>query len=304
MKRSIILISIFIASVLPVLAQNMKVISFKLLENDLTANRYGTSKTDQNGETAALIKIVTPEKGFTFDGGSLGVVATEDHIGEIWLYVPRRAQKLIIQHQDYGVLRDFFYPVPIEGGKTYEMLIDIGTGRYATILSGLAQADLYVDGELCGQSPVRKYLNYGRHIIRAIKDRYEGEIAATITTGEDQDIRIIRVDMQDMSHLYGNVTVKTENNADIYFNGKMVGTGEWQTQLPLHLIRVGLASIPVLVMSRRPITAPTFLILQKYRLCQLEPIRWNSPAKAMSLRIVNILSVATRPTATPSPFSE
>ena len=231
LKQFAIIILLILDSTFQVVAQNMKVIDFKLLENDLTANRYGTSKTDQNGETAALIKIVTPEKGFTFDGGSLGIVATEEHTGEIWLYVPRRAQKLIIQHQDYGVLRDYFYPIPIEGGKTYEMLIDIGTGHYASILSGLAQADIFVDGEFCGTSPVKKYLNYGRHTIRAIKDRYEGETTATITTGEGQDIRIIRVDMQDMSHLYGNVTVTVANNADIYYNGNLVGTGEWKTQL-------------------------------------------------------------------------
>ena len=133
-------------------AQNMKVLDFKLLETDLTANRYGTRKVDQNGETAALIKIVTPEKGFSFDGGSLGVVATEEHTGEIWLYVPRQAQKLIIQHQDYGVLRDFYYPINIQGGKTYEMLIDIGTGRYATITSGVAKATIFVDGDNCHQS--------------------------------------------------------------------------------------------------------------------------------------------------------
>lgn len=215
-----------------VLAQNMKVIDFKLLENDLTANHYGTSRTDQNGETAALIKIATPEKGFTFDGGTLGIVDTEQHTGEIWVYVPRRALKLTIKHQDYGVLRDYVYPIPIQGGRTYEMLIDIGTGRYATILSGLAQADVYVDGELCGQSPVRKYLNYGKHTIRAIKDRYEGETTTTITTGEDQQgVRLIRVDMEDMSYLYGNVTVKTDDYADIYYNGQLVGTGEWETQL-------------------------------------------------------------------------
>ena len=72
-------------------AQNMKVVQFSELTNDLTANRYGTSKTDENGETAALIKIVTPETGFTFDGGSLGIVAVEQKPGEIWLYVPSRA---------------------------------------------------------------------------------------------------------------------------------------------------------------------------------------------------------------------
>ena len=49
------------------MAQGMKVVEFKLLENDLTANTRGTEKMDQNGERAALIKIQTPERGFTFD---------------------------------------------------------------------------------------------------------------------------------------------------------------------------------------------------------------------------------------------
>lgn len=216
-------------------AQNMKVLDFKLLENDLTANTRGTQKQDMNGETAALIKIQTPERGFSFDGGMQGIVASEEHAGEIWLYVPRRAQKLIIQHQDYGVLRDFFYPIPIEGGKTYEMLIDIGTGRYATITSGVAKATIFVDGDNCGVSPVRKYLNYGRHIIKAVKDRFEGETTAVITTGSQEQTansqQLIQVDMQDMSHLYGDVTVTVDNRADIFYNGQNMGTGEWKTQL-------------------------------------------------------------------------
>ena len=64
-------------------AQNMKVLEFRLLENDLTANIQGTSKVDQNGETAALIKIQTPERGFSFDGGMQGIVASEEHTGEM-----------------------------------------------------------------------------------------------------------------------------------------------------------------------------------------------------------------------------
>ena len=231
MKRFVTMILIGAVAVLTAGAQNMKVIDFRLLENDLTAIRYGTQKTDQNGEKAALIKIVTPEKGFSFDGGSLGIVATEEHTGEIWLYVPNRAQKLIIQHQDYGVLRDFFYPISIEGGKTYEMLIDIGTGRYATITTGMAKAKVFVDGEEIGESPAKKYLNYGRHTIKAVKDRFEGETTATITTNESQDIRLIHVDMKDMSYLYGDVTVTVDNKADIFYNGQNMGTGVWKTQL-------------------------------------------------------------------------
>lgn len=215
-------------------AQNMKVLDFKRLDNDLTANIRGTAKIDMNGETAALIKIQTPERGFSFDGGMQGIVASEEHAGEIWLYVPRRAQKLIIQHPDYGVLRDYFYPIPIEGGKTYEMLIDIGTGRYATITSGVAKATIFIDGDECGQSPVRKYLNYGRHTIKAVKDRFEGETTALVTVGQESTSnsqQLVHVDMQDMSSHYGDVTVIVDNRADIFLNGQNMGTGEWKTQL-------------------------------------------------------------------------
>ena len=52
----------------------LSVANFRLLENDLTAQRQGTSKNDLNGRKAALIKISTLETGFSFDGGSLGVV--------------------------------------------------------------------------------------------------------------------------------------------------------------------------------------------------------------------------------------
>lgn len=212
-------------------AQNMKVVDFRLLENDLTANTRGTEKMDQNGDKAALIKIVTPERGFTFDGGTLGIVATEERNGEIWLYVPRRAMKLIVQHKDYGVMRDFNYPIPIEGGRTYEMYIDIGIGRYVTITSQIANSTIYIDGENCGMAPIRhKYLNYGRHTFRALKDRYEGEQSLMITTNDNQH-RVITVEQKDMSDHFGDVTVAVENNADIFFEGRKVGTGTWKTQL-------------------------------------------------------------------------
>ena len=41
-------------------AQNMKVVQFSELTNDLTANRYGTSKTDENGETGDSPLMVAP----------------------------------------------------------------------------------------------------------------------------------------------------------------------------------------------------------------------------------------------------
>ena len=151
MRKALLLIcSILITSILPVMADDISVISFKLLDTDLTANTRGTQKLDQNGEKAALIKIVTPERGFLFNGGSLGIVGTEEKAGEIWLYVPPRAQKLTITHEVFGVLRDYYYPISVQGGRTYEMLLDIGTGRYVTITTSRAKSDVTIDGEFLG----------------------------------------------------------------------------------------------------------------------------------------------------------
>ena len=211
---------------------NIKIAKFGMLETDLTANTFSTQKLDQNGEKAALIKIQSPDQGFTFDGGSLGIVARENHDGEIWLYVPRRSKKLTIQHQDYGVLRDYYYDVPIEGARTYEMYIDIGIGRYVTVTSQIANSTIYIDGQNCGRAPINnRYLTYGRHTVRALKDRYEGEQTFMITTEDAQGLRLVNVEQRDMSDHYGDVMVNVDNKADIYFEDKKVGTASWKSQL-------------------------------------------------------------------------
>ena len=217
---------------LPLQAQNMEVVDFHLLETDMTAQAHGTEKFDDNGDRAALIKIVTSERDFTFDAGSLGIVDRETHTGEIWLYVPRQSKKLTIKHPDYGVTRDFFYPIEILGGRTYEMLIDLGVGRYVTISPQMAGSTIYVDGENCGVAPLKpRYLNYGRHTVRALKDRYEGEATFVITPNDEKRIRVVNIAQRDMSDHFGDVTVTVDGNADIFFEGRNVGTGQWKTQL-------------------------------------------------------------------------
>ena len=58
MRKALLLIcSILITGILPVMADGISVISFKLLDTDLTANTRGTQKLDQNGEKAALIRL-------------------------------------------------------------------------------------------------------------------------------------------------------------------------------------------------------------------------------------------------------
>jgi hypothetical protein len=59
-KLLLLILTFLVMTVLPAVADGISVMSFKLLETDLTANTHGTQKFDQNGDKAALIKIVTP----------------------------------------------------------------------------------------------------------------------------------------------------------------------------------------------------------------------------------------------------
>ena len=99
MKRSVFTFSIFLFLLASnCFSQTISVSSFKLLDSDLTANTAGTMEKDQNGEIAALIKVVTTQTCFTFDGGALGVVKTKQTPGEVWINVPRGSKKISIKH--------------------------------------------------------------------------------------------------------------------------------------------------------------------------------------------------------------
>lgn len=279
MRRLFVLVLIC-SWIFNVSAQNIKVSKFGMLEKDMTANTVGTQKLDQNGEKAALIKIQAPEQGFTFDGGSLGIVAREDHNGEIWLYVPRHSKKLTIQHKDYSVLREYHYTLPIEGARTYEMYIDIGIGRYVTLTSQIANSTIYVDGANYGVSPVTKYLTYGRHTVRAIKDRYEGEQPLMVTTDDVESMRIVNIAQRDMSDHFGNVSVEVENKADIFFENRLVGTGSWNTQL-----REGTYVVETRKADCDPVKTSFTVIAQKHN-----NVKANAPVPHMGW-----LHVYTRP---------
>ena len=64
-----------------------------------------------------------------------------------------------------------------------------------------------------------------------MKDRYEGQEEIVLTTTDEAKTRFVNVNMRDMSDHFGNVNVTVDNQADIWFEDRNVGTGSWQTQL-------------------------------------------------------------------------
>ncbi len=95
------------------MSQNISVKSFQPLPYDGTASSLEGKRIDQNGQVAALIKVMTTETGFVFEGGRLGIVDTKQEAGEIWVWVPRASRKITIKHPRLGVLRDYMFPIEI-----------------------------------------------------------------------------------------------------------------------------------------------------------------------------------------------
>ena len=102
-RWGIVLIAILFSSFAH--AQTISVSRFELADNDLTAQNRSTMVEDQNGDKCALIQVQTTQKGFSFDVGSAGVLKTdEDHVGEIWVYVPYGVRHISIRHPQLGAL--------------------------------------------------------------------------------------------------------------------------------------------------------------------------------------------------------
>jgi hypothetical protein len=164
-------------------AQKLSVESFTWDESDQTANTEGAIVIDQNGQKCALIKVKSPQCDFSFDAGSLGIVKTEQKESEIWVYVPEGVKRMTISHQQFGVLRDYDLGMMLRRGRTYVMKLTtaevktmIGhaseqTTGEAEITSSPSMADIYIDGENVGQTPMTiGELSFGDHKVRLSKE--------------------------------------------------------------------------------------------------------------------------------------
>lgn len=220
-------------------AQSISVSNFKLLDTDLTANTAGTMEQDQNGETAALIKVVTTQTGFTFDGGALGIVKTVQKPSEIWAYVPRGLKKITISHPQFGVLRDYYFPVAIEAARTYEMNLVTGevqtkvkekrTSQYVVFQLTPTNAVVELDGDQLETTDgtATKFLKFGTYNYRVNAPNYLPE-AGKVNINDPDNKHIINIVLKPN---FSKVTLAVDNDAEIWVNGEKKGVGTWEGNL-------------------------------------------------------------------------
>lgn len=226
------LIILLIVSILPppaLHARTLVVREFKAEPLDQTANSRDTRRTDRiNGKTAALIKITTPLplSELEFTGSALGVVATEQKTGQIWLYIPERSQRITILHKEHGAV-NVVYGDEIVGGRTYSMILNF-EGKDVSFVASAAGAELTVDSEPVGPSPQTLYLAYGVHVVKAVKGSliFDG----TVEVSKDGP-NVFELKMEDENLKYADITVTVPGNADIWYEGRLVGVGSWKAHL-------------------------------------------------------------------------
>lgn len=174
--------------------------------SDLTANTAGTIVLDQNGKKCALIKIETTHAGFSFDAGGLGIVKTEQKVGEIWVYVPEGVKRLSVSHPKFGVLNNFDLGQTLKRARTYIMRLNTGDAfqsgqsqniQYVMFRVNPLNAMVILDGDTLitrnGTAEIMK--EYGTYEYRVEARNYKPEIGK-VTINKKSSNKILSVKLK------------------------------------------------------------------------------------------------------------
>ena len=204
--------------------------SFERKDNDMTA-RTDAPKKDQNGDVCAIIKVVTDQTGFIWEPDGLGIVSAEYKKGEYWLYVPYGAKRLTIKHDKLGILRDYFYPIPIEKSVVYVLVLSTGkvtttvepdriTSQWLVINSEPTGADIFIDDQPANQTPYQNELPIGKHTYRLSHNLYLPTAGIIELTADKKET--VNLTMKPKIGMLKIITKPT--NATITLNGENKGT--------------------------------------------------------------------------------
>ena len=234
------LLALMLLNVSLAASSQISVKSFKELDTNLDATTYYPKK-DINGKTCAIIKIFTTQTGFSFDNGSLGIVAVEQKPAEVWVYVPEGTMKLKITHPQLGHISNSddqgYYWIEqgrLKSGKEYKMEIVTGTVRIeveqAKIQTGWLVfnsvpegADIYLaenggEEKHIGTTPMNKKIPYGTYNYRAKRYKYHDDvgIARVDKTRVIMDLKL--------KPAFGSVSVSSQpQGAKVFLDGEDTG---------------------------------------------------------------------------------
>ena len=242
-----ILLSFFMlfAIMSTVFAQKLKVESFKLASNDITAQSH--PRKDLNNLNCALVKVGIALDGVKFDGSIMGEPIQK--LGEYWVYMPKGVAMLQVLHKNYTPLMVNFYDYgvgKVESGMTYILTLskpsgstepaDAGGNFYALTVTP-KNAVVTIDGNQQTVSTDGEYsamLPYGSHTYKVEAGGYISKSGSfTISSSDMTPINVSLVSAM------ATVSVTCPTPAvSLYVDKKSVGMAPWKGSLKegMHLI--------------------------------------------------------------------
>ena len=224
MKQFFLLLVFAITPVL-LYSQNISVKSFRQLPNDLDA-RVTAPLTDQNGDVCAIIKVVSTQTGFTFEGGQLGIVKTVQKTAETWVYVPYGTKRISISHPLLGMLRDYMFPEPIEKAVVYELVLTTGKvittveetieSQWLLITPEPADAMVYLDDQFIKNGTYQSKLKPGSYTYRVEAPLYHSEAGKIVIINAKIELNV----KLKPAFGYLSVTSTPEQDAKVLIDGK------------------------------------------------------------------------------------
>lgn len=212
----------------------MSVASFEAMPNDMSAMWQGTKVLDVNGDPCAIIKIQTSEKGFTFDVGSLGVVKTEEKVGEIWVYVPFGVKRITLHHPTLQPIT-YNIPISVDKGRVYKMELTTDnviiirkqavTQQFVVFNLTPKDAMVELDGQLLKveDGVASKLMKFGTYNYKVQSPDYFSQ-TGTITVQDAKNKTVVDVVLKSSK---SQVSISVANNAEIWVNGEKKGTSTW-----------------------------------------------------------------------------
>ena len=244
-----ILLSFFMLFIVmsTVFAQKLKVESFKLASNDITAQSH--PRKDLNNLNCALVKVGIALDGVMFDGSIMGDPIQK--LGEYWVYMPKGVSMLQVLHKNYTPLMVNFYDYgvgKVESGMTYILTLskpvgstepaDAGGNFYALTVNP-KNAVVTIDGNQQTVSTAGEYsamLPYGNHTYKVEAGGYISKSGTfTISSSDMTPINVSLVSAM------ATVSVTCPTPAVLlYVDKKSVGMAPWTGSLKegMHLIEV------------------------------------------------------------------
>ena len=209
-------------------AQNIRVESFEIVLNDVTASV--TPVLDANDEPCALIRLITTDNEYDIDGCLKRIEKT----GELFFYIPAGTRQVTIRHKQLGLL-NYSFEERLQSKATYRMVVPSNTiiihnedrgGHYLVMNITPANAVVHIDGmmESVTNGILQKFLPYGNHTYRVEAPLYQLE-EGSVEIGREKKQLVVALKPN-----YANVTLNAQG-AEIRVNGESKGSDSWNGRI-------------------------------------------------------------------------